>query len=196
MNVSIYNIFGNAFFSAFGEPEDQWFSILDLLVETMFLFDMIFCFFQEYKDEETYNMVSSFRKIVNHYVRKSFVFDLVAWFPLVYFLDEAMPKYFFYRRIIRLLKLFRLPRLAQLLDVEKCKSLLNEYYGKKLMEAVHQNDNDFYFPIMKVIIAVNVYNLFSIIIIIFTISYFLGIFWLIFIRDLEDWRDMDSYDVY
>jgi hypothetical protein len=44
MSVSIYNIFGNAYYSAFGEPEDTWFWVIDLLVETMFLFDMLFCF--------------------------------------------------------------------------------------------------------------------------------------------------------
>lgn len=83
-----------------------------------------------------------------------------------------------------MLKLFRLPRLSQLLDVEKCKSLLNEYYGKKLAHSVIHNDNEFHFPIMKVLIIVNLYNLVSLITIIFTTSYFLGIFWLIFVRDI------------
>lgn len=59
-----------------------------------------------------------------------------------------------------------------------------------------KNDNDFDFPIMRVIMVVHTYNLFSIIIIIFAISYFLGIFWLIYVRDLEDWQNMDVYDVY
>jgi hypothetical protein len=51
---------------------------------------------------------------------------------------------------------------------------------------------------MRVIVAVNTYNLFSIIIIIFTVSYFLGIFWLIFVRDIENWKTMgtSNYDVY
>lgn len=190
MFISVYNIFGNAFYSAFGEPTSTLFLFIDLTVELMFFFDMIFCFFQEYKDEETYNIVSSFRQIATHYFKRSFIFDYIAWFPFDLFLDQTSPFWAFYSRILRLLKLFRLPRLTQLLDVEKCKSLLNEYYGKRLQEAVLRNDNEFYFPIMRVIIAVNIYNLFSIIIIIFTISYFLGIFWLIFIRDFEDWKYM------
>lgn len=97
---------------------------------------------------------------------------------------------------MRLLRLFRLPRLAQLLDVEKAKSTLNEYYGKKLERSVVANDNEFSFPIMRVIMAVHTYNLFSIIIVIFTISYFLGIFWLIYVRDIEDWQNPGTYDVY
>lgn len=42
--ISIYNIFGNAYYSAFGFPEDFLFNSGDIFVETMFLFDMIFCF--------------------------------------------------------------------------------------------------------------------------------------------------------
>jgi hypothetical protein len=196
--ISVYNIFGNAYYSAFGAPETTWFIVVDVTVELMFFFDMIFCFFQEYKDEETCNHVTKFRQIATHYFRKSFIFDLIAWVPISLMLNETAVFYPFYNRIGRLLKLFRLPRLSQLLDVEKCKSLLNEYYGKRLLEAVLLNDNDFHFPIMRVLIAVNIYNLISLIIIIFATSYFLGIFWLIFTRDLQNWRNMDptGYDVY
>ena len=81
----------------------------------------------------------------------------------------------------------RLPRLAQLLDVEKCKSIVNEYYNKKLKLAVLQNDAGFFFPIMNVILIVHTYQLFTIVMIIFAISYFLGILWLIYIRDIEEW---------
>lgn len=87
--VSVYNIFGNAYYSAFGFPEDFYlfFNLVDLFVETMFLFDMIFCFIQEYKDEETFMVVSNFRKIATHYFKKSFIFDLMAWMPVYLFLD-------------------------------------------------------------------------------------------------------------
>lgn len=75
---------------------------------------------------------------------------------------------------------------------------MNEYYGKKLAHSVIHNDNEFHFPIMKVLIIVNLYNLVSLITIIFTTSYFLGIFWLIFVRDIEEWHNMGpwSWDVY
>jgi hypothetical protein len=173
MIISVYNIFGNAYYSAFGQPTSTFFVLIDWTVETMFLLDMMFCFFQEYKDEETYNIVSKFRQIATHYFKKSFIFDLIAWVPVSLILDTKASFFPFYSRITRLLKLLRLPRLAQLLDVDKCKSLLNEYYGKKLQEAVLKNDNEFYFPILRVLVIVNFYNLFSIITIIFTISYFL-----------------------
>ena len=44
MFASIFNIFGNAYYSAFGVPESMQNIILDQIVETLFLFDMIFCF--------------------------------------------------------------------------------------------------------------------------------------------------------
>lgn len=44
MFASIFNIFGNAYYSAFGVPESTQNIILDNIVETLFLFDMIFCF--------------------------------------------------------------------------------------------------------------------------------------------------------
>lgn len=138
-------------------------------------------------DEETYNIVSNFKKIAKHYLRKSFIFDFIAWFPVSLFMSEESSTYMRDSRLFRLLRLLRLPRLAQLLDVEKCKSILNEFYGKKLENSVIKNDNEFSFPIMKVIIIVHTYNLFSIIVVIFTVSYFLGIFWLIFVRDYQDW---------
>ena len=42
--VSCYNIFGNAFYSAFGKSDSLTFFIIDYSVEFLFLLDMIFCF--------------------------------------------------------------------------------------------------------------------------------------------------------
>lgn len=87
MVMSVYNIFGNAYYSAFGAPAEPVYMAIDLAVEAMFFADMIFCFCQEYMDEETYNIVSSFKKIAKHYAKKSFIFDFIAWFPVAIFLD-------------------------------------------------------------------------------------------------------------
>ena len=42
--VSCYNIFGNAYYSAFGKSESWSFFWIDSCVEFLFLLDMIFCF--------------------------------------------------------------------------------------------------------------------------------------------------------
>ena len=111
--VSCYNIFGNAYFSAFEITEDLQFLILDQVVESMFLMDMIFNFCQEYLDEESYMVISDIKVIAKHYMRRSFIFDLLAWIPF----EFIFGKY----RLYRLFKLLRLPRLAELLNVEKVK---------------------------------------------------------------------------
>jgi len=63
-------------------------------------------------DEETYNIVSSFKLIAKHYAKKSFIFDFCAWFPVEMFLDANEPAYEKKSRLFRLLRLLRLPRLA------------------------------------------------------------------------------------
>lgn len=42
--VSVYNIFGNAYFATFGERFDNWIIVVNFIAETMFLFDMVFNF--------------------------------------------------------------------------------------------------------------------------------------------------------
>ena len=81
MMASIFNVFSNAYYSAFGEPEDTNSQLLDTIIEFQFLLDMIFCFCQEYLDEETYNVVNNLKQIAKHYSKGSFIFDFIAWFP-------------------------------------------------------------------------------------------------------------------
>lgn len=90
--------------------------IIDNFVESLFICDLIFCFCQEYLDEETYSLVSKIKKIAMHYLKKTFLVDLIACLPITYFLQNVQEA-----RLLRLLKLLRLPRLAQLFDVEKFK---------------------------------------------------------------------------
>jgi len=112
MIASCYNIFGNAYYAAFGVPTSIYEVVIDQFVEVLFFADMIFCFCQEYMDEETYNIVSSLKQIAKHYAKKSFIFDFCAWFPVEMFLDAEDPSYAKQSRLFRLLRLLRLPRLA------------------------------------------------------------------------------------
>lgn len=43
--TSVYNVYANAFYSAFRLPDSPSELFLDQFIEMMFLFDMIFCFF-------------------------------------------------------------------------------------------------------------------------------------------------------
>jgi len=125
MFVSCYNIYGNAYFAAFGISDDLKIVIINQAVETMFLMDIVFTFCQEYLDEETYKIVSDIKLIAMHYLKETFIFDFLAWIPFEYIFSE-----FHQVRLFRLLKLLRVPRLAALINVDNFKQLINEYYDK------------------------------------------------------------------
>ena len=99
------NIFGNAYIAAFDAEESIPFYIADQCIETMFLLDIIFNFFEEYIDDETYIVVSDLISIGKNYLKGSFFFDLLAWLPF----DIITPGH---SRVWRLFKLLRLPRFA------------------------------------------------------------------------------------
>ena len=111
MITSCYNIFGNAYYAAFGAPQEFYDVMIDNFVEVLFFLDMIFCFCQEYMDEETYNLVSGFKSIALHYAKQSFIFDFIAWFP-VDLLVDTKEDFGEKGRLFRILRLLRLPRLA------------------------------------------------------------------------------------
>lgn len=116
MFIACYNIFGNAYFAAFGVPDILAIRALNEVIEAFFLIDMLCCFVQEYQDEETYALVSELKSIAKQYVKTNFFFDFVAWAPVNYFLEEHAKV-----RLYRLFKLLRLPRLKQLIKVENFK---------------------------------------------------------------------------
>jgi hypothetical protein len=96
---------------------------------------MIFCFFQEYTDEESYSIISCPTSIIMHYLKGNFIFDFLAWIPIDFLLFETglidvadYPNL----HLIRVLKMLRIPRLTQLLDVENFKQLIYRHYDAKL----------------------------------------------------------------
>jgi len=68
-------------------------------------FDMIFNFLEEYLDEETYTYVTDLKKIAVRYIKGKFIYDLIAWLPFQFMINIQLNK------LLRLLKLLRLPRL-------------------------------------------------------------------------------------
>ena len=70
--------------------------------------DMIFNFLEEYLDEETYTYVSDLKKISLRYLKGKFIYDLLAWLPF----DLMIVLFNGKKRLFRVLKMLRLPRLA------------------------------------------------------------------------------------
>jgi hypothetical protein len=79
--ASVYNVYVNAYYASFGTPESPVEIAIDIIIEFLFFFDMMFCFLQEYQDDETYTMNSSFKLIAIHYAKGSFFFDFLAIIP-------------------------------------------------------------------------------------------------------------------
>ena len=57
-------------------------------------------------------------------------------------------------RLFRLLKLFRVPRLLELLNVDRVKQTINDHYNKILQKAVQDNIESESYPILKALMLV------------------------------------------
>ena len=128
---------------------------MDYAIEVLFAFDLCFCFCQEYKDEETYTIVSDIKLIAKHYAKGSFFFDLLANIPFELIISRGGKNTSSDRsRLYRLLKLFRVPRLFELLNVDRIKSTIYEHYNKIFLKAVESCDESESFPILKTLMLV------------------------------------------
>jgi len=72
---------------------------------------------------------------------------------------------------------------------------VNEYYEKQLERNIARNDETPY-PIMFVLTIVQFYKIFQLVLLIFACSYFLGILWRIYTKDLSGWESHQMIDVY
>ena len=105
---------------------------------------MVFCFFQEYKDDEVLVIISDVKLISINYLKGSCFLDLLACVPFSYLLGDpttvdAANK----DRLFMLLKLLRFPRLLDLLEVDRVKEIINQ----SLREKARINQEPF--PIIK-----------------------------------------------
>jgi hypothetical protein len=89
------------------------------------------------------------------------------------------------RRLWRLLKLFRVPRLVELLNVNRVKRNIKDHYNKILIKAVEENRENETYPILLTILLVQMYKIFRLMMVILTSSYFLGILWHILVCDIQ-----------
>ena len=168
----------------------------------MFLIDFICCFCQEYNDDETYMVVSDIKKISMHYLKSSCFFDLLAMIPFttIFKLSHDPSQTILglhaghTSRKFRLIKLLRVPRLFELLNVDRFKKFIKEYYNHKLSESVKKNDDGDNYPILKSLMIVKIYMVARLAMIIATASFFLGIIWHIIVVDLLEEQHTNPKD--
>lgn len=76
------------------------------------------------------------------------IFDLLACIPfsqIVHMISHGEDEN---RRLLRLFKLLRVPRLVELLNVNRVKRNIKEHYNKILIKAVEENKENETYPIL------------------------------------------------
>lgn len=124
---AVYSTFTSAFYSAFGFTSRPYLVVFTIIIEVTFLIDIILTFFQEYISEEDYQPVRSFRSIALRYIKRSFIFDIVALFPFQLFSSTDA-----FQQNVLLLKLFRMPKMFMLLNERHFRNILKRYYNHRL----------------------------------------------------------------
>lgn len=170
-----YSCFTSVFYVAFDSPKNIPQIVFDWIVEGFFICDLVFNFFQEYKDPETYENVRNHKKIAKRYIFKGWFFiDFVSVFPFVaIFKDNAL--------LTKLFRLFRLPRLTKLINTSRVNQLL-----KSFLENSSRDER-----IVAQHMVMYLYKIFRLVIIAIIITYFLGCFWY-FISDEFNDKDNDA----
>eukprot|EP01017_Pseudomicrothorax_dubius_P043558 TRINITY_DN7278_c0_g2_i1.p1 TRINITY_DN7278_c0_g2~~TRINITY_DN7278_c0_g2_i1.p1 ORF type:complete len:606 (-),score=184.94 TRINITY_DN7278_c0_g2_i1:149-1966(-) len=157
-----YSCITTAYYISFDyDPEAAGHIFFENFVEISFAIDIILRFFHEYKDNETFEVVSDFKKIVKNYLTTWFIFDFIAVFPFNQILNSNDATF------LRLFRAVRLPKFLRLLDVSKFDQIL-----EVLLENTSRQEKMNYLYASKYI-----YKVIRLIIIAITLTYFLGCFW-------------------
>jgi hypothetical protein len=139
----VYSITVSPVKIAFNE-ETTTVNYLDLVVDCLFILDVILNFFTPFKDEDN-NLIGNHRMIVLDYLTSWFFFDLISCFPtdlLTYSFESSDPSAFQLKKIIRLSRLYRLGRWLKVLRFIKLAkdadnySSINFVYGLELNRLV------------------------------------------------------------
>lgn len=167
-----------AYMAAFENPHVGHI-LFDLLYahETIFLISMILRFFVDYQNEGDVRPVRDIIKIGKRYLDTKFRYDLIPLIPL-----QLIPLPHGYARLFLIIKIIRLVNGFQLFQVRKFMLVIRGFYDKKVQNII-KND-----PILaentiednnNISILLSINNLLKIsklVLIIFSISYFLGFF--------------------
>ena len=169
--------------------------MLEIFFEVMFLMHMILQFFLEYKSNDSIYPVRDLKKIALNLYRTEFLYNLIPLIPLPHMLK------FKYSRFLYLIKCIRLGKTMEMLDIKKFMGEIRLYISKNL-DAICQDENkkndtlENHTNIDKVLWFKYAFKTTKLISIIILVSYFLGIFFYIFIevtsaKDYQDFHDDD-----
>lgn len=126
-----YSVITSLYNSAFTPPTSPIINIWDWIVEGFFYSDFFLNFFQAYYDEDDKRLVTDMMSIARKYIVGWFIIDLMAIFPFQVMFSGGL--------MLKLLRLFRMPRLIKLLDIQRFKSVLTKMYGTEpTVDEIHK----------------------------------------------------------
>jgi len=152
---------------------------IEIAFESIFAVDMITKFLLEYTDDFNNHLIRDLSMISMRYLKSGFIFDLLPLIPINWVLHFKYSHIFYIIKVIRLLDTF------ELLDTSRFMSHVKKFYEsrlKKVCEIEHLANNIELDQnkIMTVIMISYIFKTFKLVIIIFQVSYFLGIFFYIY----------------
>jgi len=129
----------------------------------------------EYKDEETFAKVRDIKKIAIRYAKSGWMLiDFLATFPFNLLFEDAV-----YTRMIRL---SRLSKMVAILDVSRVQRMVKSYFDKSTRADRIQTQ----------FILIYNYKIFRLIIIVFMITYLIGSFWWLIVKNVNNIEDINA----
>lgn len=155
------------------------FNQIQLFIEILFLIDMLLEFILEYTDEQTNQPVRNISAIALRYAKGDMKYDLL---PLIPFNSLWQ---FQYSRLFYLIKCIRLLETFEMLDTAKFMKQVKHFFEGRLQQICQNPDlaEDMDLDqnkIMTIIIVGYIFKIFKLVVIIFQVSYFLGILFYIY----------------
>lgn len=152
LSISIlYTAIVFPFRMAFYARSDSTFTILDFLVDIIFVLDVCVNLNLAYFDSN-FELITSRKRIFKHYLKRWFVFDVLSCLPIAtsdlwFGMEADQGQYSDLLRLLRLPRLYRLAKIIHILDtaspsrqnglLEKCKDVLKmNHGGVKLLTTV------------------------------------------------------------
>lgn len=122
-----YSCIWNILVFAFSFTPNKNLDVFNLIIEFVFQLDFVLTFFQAFKHPETYEVIDDYKLIAINYFWGWFTIDLISVFPFTLFLNSGAQDS---AQTVKLARLFRMPRLGKLIDIDKIKKLLKSFQGE------------------------------------------------------------------
>jgi hypothetical protein len=154
--------------------------------EFLFLVDMITKFILDYTDEINNTQIRDLSTISLRYLKSQFIWDLLPLIPFNWVLHFQYSRLFYLVKVIRLIETF-----ALLTDNKGFMNIIKKFFESrlkkvcedpKLAENIDLDQN----KIMMVIMIGYAFKTFKLVIVIFQVSYFIGIFFYIYCSIVKD----------